>query len=259
MSVLLADIPVYPTYQYSADSVLTGMSSWFSGVPREPRLLSKFVDVVLSSPFVTHLFSLITNIGLGFESLARRDREGCQRSYEALVPLKGRSTVLVAADRLLGQLAHAVGAIPTAIEHFEDALVFCAKAGYRPEYAWFCWGNAALLLERGDTGDRGRGEGLLQETLEIANDLGMPPLRARVEALMAQADGLLATIYPAGLTQREVEALRLVAAGRADREIAEELLIAVRTVTTHVGNILNNTGSANRTEAGSFATRHGLT
>ena len=64
--------------------------------------------------------------------------------------------------------------------------------------------------------------------------------------------------YPDGLTQRELDVIRLVAAGRTDREIAGELVISVRTVTTHVGNILNKTGAANRAEAASYATRHGL-
>ena len=64
--------------------------------------------------------------------------------------------------------------------------------------------------------------------------------------------------YPEGLTQREVDVIRLVAAGRTDREIANELVIAVRTVTTHVGNILNKTDTANRAEAASFANQHGL-
>ncbi|MCI0897044.1 MAG: response regulator transcription factor, partial [Chloroflexi bacterium] len=61
-----------------------------------------------------------------------------------------------------------------------------------------------------------------------------------------------------GLTQREADVIRLIAQGKTDREIAEELIIAIRTVTTHVGNILNKTGAANRAEAASFATRHGL-
>ena len=52
--------------------------------------------------------------------------------------------------------------------------------------------------------------------------------------------------------------LRLVAAGRTDREIAEELVIGVRTVSTHVGNILNKTNAGNRTEATRYAIREGL-
>jgi|TARA_B100000586_G_scaffold205913_1_gene153483 NarL family two-component system response regulator LiaR len=55
-----------------------------------------------------------------------------------------------------------------------------------------------------------------------------------------------------------VKVLRLVAAGRTDREIAEELIIGVRTVNTHVSNILNKTGAANRAEAVNYANQNGL-
>ena len=82
----------------------------------------------------------------------------------------------------------------------------------------------------------------------------MATLQEEIESQPARAP-----IYPDGLTQREVEVLSLVAAGKTDREIAEELFIALRTVTTHVGNILNKIGAANRTEAASYATRQGLT
>jgi NarL family two-component system response regulator LiaR len=52
--------------------------------------------------------------------------------------------------------------------------------------------------------------------------------------------------------------LRLVAAGRTDREIGQELFISVRTVGNHVRNILNKTTTSNRTEAATYAGRHGL-
>jgi pimeloyl-ACP methyl ester carboxylesterase/DNA-binding CsgD family transcriptional regulator len=61
------------------------------------------------------------------------------------------------------------------------------------------------------------------------------------------------------LTPREVEVLRLIAAGRSNQEIARELVISINTVTNHVKNILGKTDSANRTEAANFAHRHGLT
>ena len=61
------------------------------------------------------------------------------------------------------------------------------------------------------------------------------------------------------LTPREIEVLRLIAEGRSNQEIAQELVISINTVTNHVKNILGKTGSANRTEAASFAHRHGLT
>ena len=67
-----------------------------------------------------------------------------------------------------------------------------------------------------------------------------------------------APAYPDGLTQREVEVLKLVAAGKTDREIAEELFISVTTVSTHVRNLLNKTDTANRTEAAAYATRNSI-
>jgi len=74
-------------------------------------------------------------------------------------------------------------------------------------------------------------------------------------------DGLAGTTAerPAGLSAREVEVLRLIAAGRTNREIAEALVISINTVDRHVSHILAKTNTANRAEAASFAIRQGLT
>ena len=61
-----------------------------------------------------------------------------------------------------------------------------------------------------------------------------------------------------GLTAREVEILRLVAAGRTNREIAATLFVSLGTVNNHLVHILTKTDSANRAEATAFAFRHGL-
>jgi class 3 adenylate cyclase/DNA-binding CsgD family transcriptional regulator len=64
--------------------------------------------------------------------------------------------------------------------------------------------------------------------------------------------------YPGGLTKREVEVLRLIAAGRSNQHIADELVISLNTVLKHVSNIFAKTGAANRAEAAIYASRHGL-
>jgi DNA-binding CsgD family transcriptional regulator/pimeloyl-ACP methyl ester carboxylesterase len=64
--------------------------------------------------------------------------------------------------------------------------------------------------------------------------------------------------YPDGLTPREVEVLRLVAAGRSNREIAEGLVLSERTVARHVTNIYGKTNAGSRAEATAYALRHGL-
>ena len=67
-----------------------------------------------------------------------------------------------------------------------------------------------------------------------------------------------ASTYPAGLTAREVEVLRLVARGLTSGEIALELKISEKTVAHHLTHIFNKTSSDNRAAATAFAIRHGL-
>ena len=61
------------------------------------------------------------------------------------------------------------------------------------------------------------------------------------------------------LTNREVEVLQLVARGRSNQEIADELVISVATVYTHVSNILSKLHLASRTQAALYALREGYT
>ncbi len=63
---------------------------------------------------------------------------------------------------------------------------------------------------------------------------------------------------PAGLTQREVEVLRLLARGLSNREIAERLVISPKTVGNHAEHIYGKIGCSNRAAAALFAMRHGL-
>jgi DNA-binding CsgD family transcriptional regulator len=62
----------------------------------------------------------------------------------------------------------------------------------------------------------------------------------------------------AGLTPREAEVLRLVAAGQSTPEIAEALFVSSRTISTHLTNIYGKLDVANRAEAVAYAVRHGL-
>lgn len=62
----------------------------------------------------------------------------------------------------------------------------------------------------------------------------------------------------ADLTEREREILRMVAAGKPNKQIAAELVISERTARTHVSNILRKLGLASRTQAALWAVREGL-
>jgi DNA-binding CsgD family transcriptional regulator/pimeloyl-ACP methyl ester carboxylesterase len=60
------------------------------------------------------------------------------------------------------------------------------------------------------------------------------------------------------LSAREVEVLKLLAAGRSNQQIADELVISLNTVRRHVSNIFDKTGAANRADAVSYAHRNGI-
>ena len=83
-------------------------------------------------------------------------------------------------DRILGLLAPTMGEPDQAVTHFDDALVFCRKAGFRPELAWSCCDYADTLLHRNEPGDREKAMSLLDESLAMSSELGMRPLMERV-------------------------------------------------------------------------------
>ena len=96
----------------------------------------------------------------------------------------------------------------------------------------------------------------------IPDEGGVPPAIAAIQNLLADLpdEGTPAAQSPAsdGLSAREVEVLRLLAMGRSNAQIADELVISPNTVNRHVSNIYTKTGAANRVEAASYATRNGI-
>jgi DNA-binding NarL/FixJ family response regulator len=64
--------------------------------------------------------------------------------------------------------------------------------------------------------------------------------------------------WPAGLTSREVEVLRLLARGLSNKEIAEQLTISRKTTGSHIEHIYTKIDASNRAQASLFAMRHGL-
>ena len=160
-------------------------------------------------------------------------------------------------DRLLGSLATVMEQWSLAQAHFDAALAMDAKTGSRVWLAHSRHRYALMLQRRAAAGDRDKARALLTAALTDSTALGMHALSARVRALI---ETIVAPppSYPAGLTEREVEVLRLMAMGRNNREIAQVLEISPNTVANHVRNILEKTYTANRTEAAAFAHREGL-
>ena len=65
-------------------------------------------------------------------------------------------------------------------------------------------------------------------------------------------------VLPDGLTEREGDVLRLIAAGKSNTEIAAQLFVSEATVKTHVNHIFAKTGSRDRAQAVAYAHGHGL-
>ncbi|MFG2132075.1 AAA family ATPase [Streptomyces sp. NPDC048751] len=125
---------------------------------------------------------------------------------------------------------------------------------------------AEALLTVGGDDERARATELLRLARAVADHLRARPLADAV-TLLAQRARLSLTRAPCpaadpvealGLTGRERDVLRLVSAGRTNRQIAEELFISPKTASVHVSNILAKLNVSGRGEAAAVAHRLGL-
>ncbi|GGW46437.1 helix-turn-helix transcriptional regulator [Streptomyces xantholiticus] len=129
------------------------------------------------------------------------------------------------------------------------------------------WAECLLRSAAAGAGDpdRGLATELLCQARAVALQLGARPLAEDIGLLARRARVTLAEAAdtadapPAGpdlgLTRREQDVLRLVAAGHTNRRIAEELYISPKTVSVHVSNILAKLGVSGRGEAAALAHR----
>ena len=181
--------------------------------------------------------------------------------YPELAPHEGTNTLIGhmvacygAADRHLGMLAATLGDWERAESHFERAMELNRKLGARTWLAHTAYEYGRMLLRRGRD-QRDRAGELLGEADRLAAEIGMPALLARIRSLGAPRP---VAGPPDGLSFREVQILGLVAQGLSNREIGAALIISEHTAANHIRSILRKTSCANRTEAASYAHRHGL-
>jgi DNA-binding CsgD family transcriptional regulator len=167
--------------------------------------------------------------------------------------------VLLGTHRLLGELDRAAEQYEAAKRHLDISLTLAVACHAPYERALTLLALAEL---RAATGEIAMARELLVAVRAICEPLGAATLD-RAKALAARfvpppVVTAARSIPPAHLSDREMEVLRLLAAGRTNREIAVTLFISVHTVNAHVKTILGKTGSANRVEAAAFAHAHHL-
>lgn len=91
-----------------------------------------------------------------------------------------------------------------------------------------------------------------------SNVIGIGSERVNRETIEAVLDFLADASADGAITKRERDVLRLVAAGKSNRKIAEELSISINTAERHVSNILTKIGATNRAQAATYAVRSKL-
>jgi DNA-binding CsgD family transcriptional regulator len=162
---------------------------------------------------------------------------------------------LLAAHRLLGALATDGRRFADAQTHLDAALALADACEALYERALTFLALATLRLATGDTQ---AARTLLEDARAICAHLGAGPALARANALLAQLATTPSSAYPAGLSAREVEVLRLVAQGMTDRQVAEALFLSTRTINQHLRSIYNKLGVSSRAAATHFAVERGI-
>jgi len=154
--------------------------------------------------------------------------------------------------------AHATGAVLLAEGDPRAALASLRRAGtaWQEIQAPYEAARARVLigLAYRALGDTDTAELELDAACRVFRQLGAAPEIARVEALSPMATPNAA----GGLTAREGQVLRLVAAGKSNRAIAADLAISEHTVARHVQNIFAKLDVSSRSAATAFAFEHGL-
>lgn len=198
-----------------------------------------------------------------------RDGARAATLYQLLLPSAGQNVVIVGTALYSGPVSHYLGLLATtmghweeASQHFQDALEMASCMGARPFIGRTQLEYARTLLARGRREDLSHSRELLQAACDTFTELAMHDYAARARELLARprlaTARALGPAYPDRLTQREVEVLGLIAAGRTNKEIAESLTLSVRTVGRHITNIYAKIGARSKADATAYALRQGL-
>jgi DNA-binding NarL/FixJ family response regulator len=204
------------------------------------------------------------------ESSERLRRARLLPAYVEIMLASGNAEEAGRASRELQQIAHVQ----------DNQVLRALSARVRAEVAW-SGGDARAALVAAREAAQGWQE--LEAPYEIArvrvlvglacralgdNDTAGLELEAAREAFerlgagpdLARLDSLdeMAPVDTKGLTPRELQVLRLLAAGQSNKQIAAELVLSKRTIDRHVGNIFRKLGVSSRAAATAYGYEHGL-
>ena len=162
--------------------------------------------------------------------------------------------------RHTAKLAALIGDFDRAKAGYAEAIEFCERISYRPELALTRLDLAQLLLHYYPR-ERGEAQRHLDIAISEFEAMNMPTYLERALDLRAghKPEPAAQPAYPDGLSEREVEVLKLIASGRSNRDLADALVLSVRTVERHIANLYTKTAIHSKSQATDYAHRHGLT
>jgi DNA-binding NarL/FixJ family response regulator len=152
----------------------------------------------------------------------------------------------------------------SAERHFGQAVEEASRAGAHQELARTQLDFARMLAARGGRGDGDRAVELLTESSRAFVQLGMTPFLGRAAQLARLLQAPAPRVarrpspYPDRLSERELEVLKLVARGCSNQQVADDLILSIKTVARHISNIFDKTGVENRSAATAYAFEKGL-
>jgi DNA-binding CsgD family transcriptional regulator len=188
----------------------------------------------------------------------------CTAALSGIAATTGHPDALAALAAAIGETALAEGDAETAADQLVRAADLQRGLEVPLDGADISLRAGVALRAAGD------GEGALErleDAYRVARRLGARPLAAEAARLVAEAGPEAAArlgrraasdAEGGGLSRRELEVIRLVAAGRTNREIAEELYLSPRTIDMHMRSVLRRLGCRSRMEAARRAGELGL-
>jgi DNA-binding CsgD family transcriptional regulator len=194
-------------------------------------------------------------------ALAERDTDSVFVWVDYFKGTRQVTNSLVLINRLLGEAQVLLGHSDEARASLVLGLEQAQAMRFRPEIALTRVSLATLLLDHYPA-EEAEARRQLELALSELREMGMRPGLERAEALWARIDQAARperSARPRGLTTREIQVLRLIAAGRTNREISAELVLSERTVGRHITNIYAKIDARGKADATAFALRHNLT
>jgi DNA-binding CsgD family transcriptional regulator len=175
---------------------------------------------------------------------ACRDLEDIARTFDTGVPGAIAAHARGAVDLAEGDAQAALGSLRRAFEVWQRI-----EAPYAAARVRVLIGLACRAL-----GDEDSAGLEIDAAKSVFEWLGAMPDLARIESLMKDPS----SCHVHGLTPRELQVLRLVAAGKTNKAIAGKLFLSKKTIDRHVSNILTKLDVSSRTAATAFAYQHSL-